>query len=137
MAHPGGRPTKYTPELIKKAHSYIDDWVPTPDEVIPEIMPSHVGLADHLDIRRETLYAWAKDPEKEEFSNILDKVLRKQELILLANGLNRTFDSGISKLVLGKHGYHDKTDNTIANPDGSNLELNLKVDWVSPDKGEK
>ena len=134
---PAGRPTKYTPELLVAAHDYIDNWTPTPDDVIPEIMPSHVGLADYLDIRRETLYLWAKDPDKKEFINILDKVLRKQEKLLLANGLNRTFDSGISKLVLGKHGYHDKTDNTIANPDGSNIELNLKVDWVSPGKDEK
>ena len=115
---PAGRPTKYTPELLIAAHDYIDNWVPTPEDVIPEIMPSHVGLADHLDIRRETLYLWAKDHEKEEFINILDKVLRKQEKLLLANGLNKTFDSGISKLVLGKHGYHEKVDSTLSAPGG-------------------
>lgn len=115
---PGGRPTKYTPELLVAAHDYIDNWSPTPDDVIPEIMPSHVGLADCLDIRRETLYLWAKDPEKEEFINILDKVLRKQELILLANGLRKEFDSGITKLVLGKHGYHEKVDSTLSAPGG-------------------
>ena len=28
------------------------------------------------------------------------------------------FDSGLTKLVLGKHGYHDKMDNTHSGPNG-------------------
>lgn len=28
--------------------------------------------------------------------------------MLLKNGLNNTFNSNITKLVLGKHGYHDR-----------------------------
>jgi len=33
---------------------------------------------------------------------------KRQEQILLKNGLNNKFNSNITKLVLGKHGYHDR-----------------------------
>ena len=31
----------------------------------------------------------------------------------MQNGLNNTFNSAITKLVLGKHGYHEKMDQDI------------------------
>ena len=37
----------------------------------------------------------------------------------LANGLNNTFNSAITKLVLGKHGYHDKMEQDITSSDES------------------
>jgi hypothetical protein len=111
------RPTKYTKELVKKAQAYLDGGWETEDDVIP----SHVGLSLVLDIRRETLYAWAKEEDKAEFSNILDKINAKQQRVLIAKGLTGDFNSNITKLVLGKHGYHDKQDSTIANPDGGTL----------------
>ena len=61
-----------------------------------------------LDITRATLYAWAKDEDKKVFSDILDNINKKQEQVLLKNGLNNKFNSNITKLVLGKHGYHDR-----------------------------
>jgi len=33
-------------------------------------------------------------------------------------GLSGEFNSNIAKLALGKHGYHDKQDNTLSGPDG-------------------
>jgi len=42
------------------------------------------------------------------FSHILDNINKKQEQVLLKNGLNNQFNSNITKLVLGKHGYHDR-----------------------------
>ena len=47
------RPTKYSPALQKKADDYVKDHMAHGDPV-----PSIEGLADHLDIHRDTCYAW-------------------------------------------------------------------------------
>jgi len=98
-----GRPTKYNTALLEKAQHYLDNY-----EEYEEVIPSAVGLALVLDITRATLYAWAKDEDKKAFSDILDNINKKQEQVLLKNGLNNKFNSNITKLVLGKHGYHDR-----------------------------
>jgi|GEM_PF-1914158 len=98
-----GRPTKYNTALLEKAQHYLDNY-----EEYDEVIPSAVGLALVLDITRSTLYAWAKDEDKKVFSHILDNINKKQEQVLLKNGLNNKFNSNITKLVLGKHGYHDR-----------------------------
>ena len=105
----GGRPSKYTPDLIEKAEAYVDGgWADEGD-----LIPSVAGLAVILDVRRETLHVWANDPEKEQFSNILGKLSEKQENILLQNGLANRFNSTITKLVLSKHGYSDKVEQDV------------------------
>ena len=98
-----GRPTKYNAALLEKAQHYLDNY-----EEYEEVIPSAVGLALVLDITRAILYAWAKDEDKKVFSDILDNINKKQEQVLLKNGLNNKFNSNITKLVLGKHGYHDR-----------------------------
>jgi len=98
-----GRPTKYNTALLEKAQHYLDNY-----EEYDEVIPSAVGLALVLDIRRSTLYEWAKAEDKKAFSDILDDVSKTQEQVLLKNGLNNKFNSNITKLVLGKHGYHDR-----------------------------
>ena len=98
-----GRPSKYTEEIIKKAENYIYDY-----ETYNDIIPSIVGLASILEVTRTTLYKWEK--EHEEFSYILENIKREQEKVLLNKGLIGDFNSAITKLVLGKHGYHDKQD---------------------------
>ena len=42
-----------------------------------------------------------------------------QQLTLINGGLNNTFNSAITKLVLGKHGFHDKMEQDISSSDGS------------------
>lgn len=98
-----GRPTKYTDELIKKAKAYITDYA-----IYEDVIPSIAGLSSMLEISRSTLYKW--EEEKQEFSDILRGIKAEQEKILLNKGLSGDFNSAITKLVLGKHGYHDKQD---------------------------
>lgn len=105
MTHPGGRPTLYTPELLEE----VKDYLVTYEERGHEI-PSIAGLACELGVGRRTLHDWAADPEKPEFSRILEQLLSKQEFVLFNKGLNGKFNSNIVKLALGKHGYHDKQD---------------------------
>lgn len=100
-------PTKYTPELVKKAREYIEIYKTEYDHE----MPSHVGLSIVLKVNRSTLYDWATHEDKE-ISNILDECMAKQQLVLFNKGLTNDFNSAIVKLALGKHGYSDKIDQT-------------------------
>ena len=106
---PGGRPTKYTDKFIKLAESYLNNYHSKYDHIIPSI----AGLSEVANIARDTLHTWRKEAGKEAFSDILDKLLAKQERILLNNGLTGEFNSNITKLALGKHGYSDKLEQYI------------------------
>jgi hypothetical protein len=103
---PGGRPTKYTEELIEKARGYID-YAKQQDEI-----PTIEGFAIYLDIRRETVYAWKDEEDKEEFSNITDTILKEQAKTLINKGLSGEYNASITKLLLTKHNYTDKQDIT-------------------------
>lgn len=105
---PGGRPTKYTPELLEKCHKYIEEW-----RTLGDMIPSHNALSLYLDVSRETLYAWEKDEDKKEFSDILSKIMVLQQSELINKGLEGKFSAPITKLVLGKHGYSDKVDTDV------------------------
>ena len=98
-----GRPTKYNDILVSKAKDYITSYVTYGD-----VIPSIAGLSSALEVSRSTLYEWEKQYTL--FSDILRGIQEEQEKILLNMGLSGEFNSNITKLVLGKHGYHDKQD---------------------------
>jgi hypothetical protein len=107
------RPTKWTKELEEQAYDYIRDY-----EQYGHMIPSIEGLAIVLDLHRDTLYDWAKQ-ESKGFSDILGKLLQMQQQKLIDGGLSNKFNSAITKLVLGKHGFHDKMEQDISSSDGS------------------
>lgn len=117
-----GRPTTYTPEVVEAAWLYIDTY-----EEHGHNIPSVAGLCQVIKRSRSIVYDWAKDPEKE-FSDILDALLEKQEQKLVDNGLSGAFNSTITKLILTKHGYSDKQDNTVSGPDGGPIKS--EVQWT-------
>lgn len=119
---PTGRPTKYNDELVAKARDYLVTYKAEYDHEIPSI----VGLAVALDVRTQTLYNWAQDEDKE-FFDILAKCKEYQEIRLISGGLNGDFNSNITKLVLGKHGYHDKQDNEHSGPGGAPIQTQSAV----------
>ena len=108
------RPTKYTPELLEAAREYLVSYAEH-----EHAFPSAVGLADVLEISESTLYAWAKEEGKEEFSDILDAVSRKQQLVAWNKGLKGEYNANLVKLLLGKHGFSEKVDQSHTSPDGS------------------
>lgn len=123
---PAGRPTDYTPELVAKARKYIDGgW-----ERLCHKIPSHSGLALFLDMSRKTLYRWALEEGKEEIKDILEKCMVQQEQLLISNGLDNTFNSAITKLVLGKHGYHEKKDTELTGSGGGAIDMKWTVEIV-------
>ena len=107
------RPTKYNQEIVDQSYQYINDYELHGDEI-----PSIEGLAEVLGLHRDTLYDWARQ-ESKEFSDILGKLLQKQRKVLINKGLSNKFNSAITKLVLGKHGFHDKMDQDISSKDGT------------------
>ncbi len=98
-----GRPSIYGPDILEKAKEYLVCYRDLGHEI-----PSNSGLAFYLGVGRQTIYDWCKDDNKKEFSYIVERLQQKQEIDLVSNGLNGTYNSNISKLILGKHGYSDK-----------------------------
>lgn len=100
-----GRPSKYNEETIPKTLEYLENFESMGDQI-----PSIAGLAVFLKVGRDTIHEWRKEEGKEDFSDIIENILGKQEQTLTNKGLTGDFTSTISKLILGKHGYHDKVD---------------------------
>ena len=99
------RPTKYSDSLIKKAKLYVTNFADNGD-----VIPSIEGLSEHLVIARSTIYEWAKQEGKKEFSDILEQILTKQARLLINESLKGEFNAAIAKLALGKHGYSEKVE---------------------------
>lgn len=109
-----GRPTDYSPSVEKKAKDYLEN-----HEQYGDVIPSVAGLSLALKVSRSTVYEWIKDKDKLIFSDIVESILAKQENKLVNNGLNNTFNPTITKLLLNKHGYHDKQETDHKSSDGS------------------
>lgn len=120
MSDKGGRPTYYSDETVRKAKEYLQDYQSYGDAV-----PSVAGLSIALERSRSTLYEWAKDADKKEFSDILEQINATQEKTALSKGLTGDFNSTIVKLLLGKHGYHDKVDQELTGKGGEPIQWNL------------
>lgn len=116
----GGRPTDYTPELIAKAREYVTEYEEAGDQI-----PSVVGLAKYLNRSRACMYTWAEQEDKQEFSDILDSIQETQQQVLINKGLSNEFNSNITKLVLGKHGFHDKQDQNVGGQPGNPVQTQV------------
>lgn len=118
-----GRPTKLTPELIADAELFLSEH----DVSVHTLLPTIEGLALRLNISRDTLYQWAKNDK--DFSDILEKLRQMQANKLLQNGVIGKYNPVISKLMLSKHGYVDKTETDLTSG-GDKLQTAL-VEFVS------
>lgn len=127
---PAGRPSEYTLEIAAKAWNYLETY----ESLYKDAIPSIVGLADALNLSESTLYNWDKE-DKPEFLGILAAIKAKQQRVLLNKGLTGDFNSAIAKLVLGKHGYHEKQETELTGKDGGPLEITeIKRVVVSPSR---
>lgn len=124
-----GRPREYNPAYhLTQTQLYIDnpgttitvrDW--RTNEATKELLyksihiPTIEGLAAFMKVGRNTIYEWAK--VYPDFRDIIEQLQTQQAQTLLENGLTGQFNSTITKLMLGKHGYKDQTDLTTNNKD--------------------
>lgn len=98
------RPTKLNDEILQQAKDYIDNY-----DSYGDAIPSAMGMAKVLKVNESTLYEWAK-VDRLGFSKILETCKDRQRQVLINKGLKGDFNAAITKLVLGKHGYHDRVD---------------------------
>ena len=125
------RPTKYSEAILKEAREYLANYDSTPYN---DKMPSVAGLAVALKISRPTIYDWAEDKDKEEFSYIVRELMATQEKVLFNGGLSGDFNASIAKLALTKHGYSDKIDQKQeVKITMSDEELDAELDRLSED----
>ncbi len=122
---PAGRPTKLNKKIFDKAREYIDSCVDVEDEfhstrgektdgyqrILRVNIPTIEGLALYLHVDRTSIYEWKE--KNKEFSYILKEIMDKQHQALLKNGLSGDYNPLITKLMLTKHGYSDKTETDI------------------------
>lgn len=121
---PTGRPTKYNDDIKAKAEEYINKFAEH-DHAIPSV----VGLAVVLEVAEKTLYNWGdKHPE---FLQILERLNSKQHFTLVNGGLKGELNPSITKLVMGKHGYHEKQDHEMSGPGGRPIESKWTVEFVN------
>ena len=119
---PAGRPSLYTPELLEAARAYVDGAWERYGDAYPQIS----SIASYIGISRETVHAWVKDVDKVEFSDIISDLMQKQESMLFNRAIIGEFNSTITKLALTKHGYTDKSENTIQ---GGENPLTIQTPW--------
>ena len=79
--HPGGRPTKYIPEVI---YPKIEEYLSMCGRENTSL-PSVEGLAIHLNVHTDTIYEWAK--VHPEFSVTLKKIAERQKKQLMDDGM--------------------------------------------------
>ena len=116
MSREIGRPSLLDEEMLEKAKHYMIDGY----KEIENIVPSVAGLACYLGVSKSTVYEWAKDtpenrliPIRVRFSDTLDAIQAKQELLLINGGLSQQFSGVITKLMLTNHGYNDKVQTDV------------------------
>ena len=124
IGNTGGRPTKYSPEMIQIAKDYLDECV---DEETQRVrtdgdksityelginakIPTVAGLSLKLGVARDTVYEYAK--ANKEFSDALEVILAAQESKLIENSISGKYNSAIAKLLLVKHGYVERQEIT-------------------------
>jgi hypothetical protein len=120
-----GRPTDYSTKILEKAQEYLNlcvdeefNWIKSTGDKstsyehrIKVNLPSIEGLARYLGVARSTVYEWQK--LYDDFSDILEEILAEQAQRLINNGLSGDYNPTISKLILTKHGYSDKSETDV------------------------
>lgn len=114
--------TKYNKKLYYKAIEYLEACEDRYEAIMPikgsisitkfkVELPSIEGLARHLKITRETLYKYSR--EHDDFKLLLEQIRTQQAKQLINKGLSGEYNAVIAKLLLSKHGYHDKLESEV------------------------
>lgn len=98
------RPTDYGPQIVEQAEAFVLQ------RLEEKRLPTIEGLAVHLGVSRDTLYAW--EGEHAEFSDMLEFLRATQGDELITNGLSGKYNASMSRLLLTKHGYRESSDIT-------------------------
>lgn len=113
LGNSGGRPTKFTLEILEMAKTYIEKCEDKTESFKLKVsLPTLEGLARLLNVSRDTIYAYGK--ANKEFSDILEDVRAEQAKRLIDNGLSGVYNPTIVKLILSsKHGFVEETKSDV------------------------
>ena len=129
---PTGRPTDYNGSILEKSNAYLKSYTEEGD-----VIPSIAGLACVLKISRTTIYDWAKQEDKKEFSDTVKRINAEQKKVLINKGLDGKFNASITKLLLGaNHSVIEKTQQELSGPDGGPISFN-RIERVIVDPDSK
>ena len=102
-SHPGGRPTKYTPDMSERLEGYMIN--------CPDVLPSKAGFAVFVGVCENTLTNWGG--EYPEFLRALGRLHTRQHAELMNRGLDGTYNAALAKLMLcSNHGHRERSDQT-------------------------
>lgn len=118
----GGRPTDYNDEIVELAQYYLENY-----KEFGDVIPSVCGLCCVLKLGKTTIYRWKEEEGKERFRDILNAIIYTQENVTINQALAGNFNSNIAKLLLGKHGYHDKVQQDVTSSDGSMSPTRIQI----------
>lgn len=116
VKHAGGRPTKYSEEMLIKANTYLSDC-----RAGKVIFPFIEELALILDVDEDTVANWCKakneygEPRFPEFFGAIKKLKTLQKLRLMQRILGRYNPSGGIFLLKALHGMVEEERRIIAN----------------------
>lgn len=118
----GGRPTKYSKELISKVDEYLlqcrdeeyefhktrGEKSDSYEEKIKVHLPTIEDYATFINVHVDSINIWEKKHKK--FSEALDKIRKEQKKRLLDKSLDGRYNPTIAKLILSaNHGMHEKS----------------------------
>jgi len=119
----GGRPSKYSQEMLETALDYIQNYSDYGDAI-----PMACGLAVALDVSKKTLYNWAEAEENQEFLHALEKLKTFQERSIINGSILGDFNAPISKLMLtNNHEYQEKPETNNADEETPPLNITFNV----------
>lgn len=135
---PGGRPTSYTDDMLEKAYEYLSFFI-EPDqrpENFNQVVPTVVGLCQHIKRAKSTVYSWVGHEDKAQFMDILNEIEEIQHVGLVNGGLAGILNPVVTKMMLTKHGYTDKLEQDIGGKNGNPIETAQKitVEFIGPDE---
>jgi hypothetical protein len=122
------RPTKYDKAIQKTAEAYVNNF----RSMYGHQVPSLVGLARVLKVSKRVIYNWRD--EHEEFMHTLEDINDQQHLELINNGLDSTFNTPITKLMMANHGYSDKIEQDLTSSDGTMKPVMIELVSKSPEE---
>lgn len=105
-------PSKFSDSIVALGRAYVAS-MESKEGGVPTVQ----GLCRAMNIGTSTLDEWRKEPEKWAIADLHARVMSAQHDRLVEGGLTKVFDAQITKLMLMKHGYNDRVDQTSS--DGS------------------
>ena len=106
--------SKYSSILQEISDRYVSEDYMKNGDVIPTIE----GMAKHIKVAVSTLRLWRDDERKPAFKETFERCKSEQCRLVINKGLKNEFSPTIAKLILGNHGFREKTEQEISGPGG-------------------